>query len=102
MHGLLEQMVTDNGLVFTSQEFKEFMQSNSIDHIRVLPYRPSSNGLAEQAVHVQVLKLGRSKMKEGTLACHLAKVLFSYTIAPHSTTGVPPAVFLMERPLRSR
>ena len=65
-HGLPEQMVTDNGLVFTIQEFKEFMQSNSIDHIRVSPCHPLSDGLTERAV--QLLNLGRAKMKDGTLA----------------------------------
>ena len=51
-------MVTDNGSVFTSQEFKEFMQSNSIDHIRVSLYYASSNGSAA----VLVLKLGLTKI----------------------------------------
>jgi hypothetical protein len=77
-HGLPEQVVSDNGSVFTSQDFKDFMDLNGIDHIRVSPYHPSSNGLAESAV--QIVKSGLAKTKGSTLACRLAKVLFAYSI----------------------
>ena len=53
-HGIPEKLVSDNGSVFTSQEFTDLVQSNRIDHIKTAPYQPSSNGLAERAV--QVLK----------------------------------------------
>lgn len=101
-HGLPEQVVSDNGSVFTSQDFKDFMDLNGIDHIRVSPYHPSSNGLAERAV--QIVKSGLAKTKGSTLACRLAKVLFAYsiTLPPQSTTGVPPSTLLMGRSLSSR
>ena len=53
-HGIPKEMESDNGSVFTSREFTDFVKSNRIDHIKTAPYRPSSNGLAERAV--QVLK----------------------------------------------
>ena len=45
-----EQMVTDNGPQFTSDEFATFAKANGIKHIRTAPYHPASNGLAERFV----------------------------------------------------
>ena len=99
-HGILEKLVSDNGSVFTSQEFTDFVKSNGIDHIKTAPYHPSSNGLAERTV--QALKKGLSLAKQGTLTYRLTQVLFSYRITPHSTTGISPAELLVGRKLRSR
>jgi hypothetical protein len=46
--GLPEQLVTDNGPSFISEDFKQFMKKNGIQHIRTSPYHPSSNELAER------------------------------------------------------
>ena len=47
-YGLPQQVVTDNGLQFTSEEFEIFMKKNCIKHTRYAPYHPSSNGVVEQ------------------------------------------------------
>ena len=49
-HGIPEVLVTENDTPFTSTEFSEFTRNNGIRHVRVSPYHPSSNGLAEGAV----------------------------------------------------
>ena len=49
-NGLPEQLVSDNGPQFTSNDFAHFMKANSIKHIRSAPYHPSSNGLTERFV----------------------------------------------------
>jgi len=41
------------------------------------------------------------KLSEGTLRQRLARFLFSYRIAPQSTTGVSPTKLMMSRKLRS-
>ena len=46
-YGIPEQVVSNNGPQFTSDEFAEFMHQNCIKHIRSTPYHPSTNGLAE-------------------------------------------------------
>ena len=46
-YGLPDQVVSDNGTQFTSEEFSQFMKANRIKHIRTAPYHPSSNGQAE-------------------------------------------------------
>ena len=53
--GLPEQVVTDNGPQFVSEDFYHFLKSNGIKHIRYAPYHPASNGLVE--CFVQSLKM---------------------------------------------
>ena len=48
---LLEQIVSDNGTQFTSDEFTLFMKLNCIKLIRSVPYHPASNGLNERFIH---------------------------------------------------
>ena len=63
--GLPEQLVTNNGNTFTSEDFRQFMQNKEVHHITTSPYRSSSNGLAERGV--QTFKSGMKKLTEGTL-----------------------------------
>ena len=99
VHGLPETLVSDNGTVFTSAEFKEFLQRNNIQHIRTAPYHPVSNGQAERAV--QTFKNGMKRSSKDTLETRVSRFLFHYRITPNTTTGVSPAELLMGRSLRS-
>ena len=46
-YGLLDQVVSDNGPQFVSEEFKIFLKSNGVKRIHCSPYHPSSNGAIE-------------------------------------------------------
>ena len=94
-HGLPNKIVTDNGSVFTSVEFEDFMQRNGIIHVCSAPYHPASNGLAERAV--QTFKQGIARLCEGSLETKLLRFLFKYRITPHATTGRSPAELLLGR-----
>ena len=98
--GLPEMLVTDNGSVFTSSEFADFVKRNGIQHVTSSPYHPSSNGLAERAV--QTLKGGLKKLVCGSLETKLARFLFKYRLTPQTVTGVSPAEMMFGRPLRSQ
>ena len=50
VHGIPEQIVTDNGSQFTTDAFKVFTQCNGIRHVKSAPYHPALNGLAERFV----------------------------------------------------
>ena len=97
-HGLPETIVSDNGTVFTSPEFKNLTTRNCIRHIRTALYHPSSNGQVERAV--QTFKEAMKKNQEESLETRVSRFLFFRT-TPHSTTGITPAEMLMGRQLRS-
>ncbi len=48
-HGLPELLVSDNGSVFTSAEFQNFLRQNGVRHSTPAPYHPATNGLAERS-----------------------------------------------------
>ena len=88
-HGLPEQMVSDNGPQFISEEFALFAKQNGIRHICYAPYHPSSNGLAERFVQTFKRAMKASKKDGGSLSHRLAEFLLTYRTA-HATTGVSP------------
>ena len=80
-HGLLRTVVSDNGSVFTSNDFEESILRNGICYIRTTPYQPLSNGLAERATHA--LKEGLKKLTSGCLETKLSHLFFSIELHPH-------------------
>ena len=100
-HGLPQQLVSDNGPQFTSEEFGDFLRRNGIAHIRTAPYHPATNGLAERFVQTfkSALKASDASLP---LLSRLQNFLLIYRNTPHATTQVSPAQLLMRRPLRTR
>ena len=100
-HGLLEELVTDNGAQFIAQEFKDFVRSNKIKHILSAPYHPASNGEAERTVKTFKQSIKAAKGDPGTQNQKITSFLLSYR-TPHTTTGCTRAELLMNRRLRAR
>ena len=100
-HGLPVTLVSDNGPPFSSQEFATFTKTNGIIHRRVLPYHPSSNGLAENMVKSLKQALNKAN-KNGSIETKIAKFLANYRNTPHSVTGKIPAEVLLGRSPRTR
>ena len=101
-YGLPEQLVSDNGPQFTSDEFKHFMRSNGMKHIRCTPYHPASNRAVERLVQTfkQAMKAGRL---DGLSTEHrLHNFLLTYRSTPHATTGQTAAFLFLGRDIRTR
>ena len=93
---ILETVVIDTGLVFTSSEFQNCTDMNGIRHLITAP---ASNRLAERAM--QTLRTGMKKITAGNIEDNLVRFLFQHRITPHTTTGRSPAELLMCRRPRS-
>lgn len=99
--GLVEEVVTDNGVQFMSSEFSDFLQSLGIRHCRTALYSPQANAEAERLNRVlkdgikAALVEGRS-FKEG-----VRQTLFAYRTTAHATTGVSPASLMLAFSVRT-
>ena len=99
VHGLPDQVVSDNGPQFVSKEFQRFMKENGNKHTRCAPFHPSSNGLAVR--FVQTLKNAHQRYREN-LSTSLGCFVLAYRTTPHATTNVAPCELLMNRKIRTR
>ncbi|XP_040074800.1 igE-binding protein-like [Ixodes scapularis] len=94
--GLPEELVTDGGPQFPSEEFKNFLKDQGVVNSMTPPYHPASNGAAEKAVITvnrallkQVLQddLREKRRNIQKLSCFL----LAYRTTPHKSTGKAPA-----------
>ena len=101
-YGIPEQLVTDNGPQFISDDFAMFVRMNSIKHICCAPYHPVTNGLVER--FVQSLKAALKASLNSGLPLHrrVSNFLFTYRSTPHTTTGVSPSSLFLHRRIRAR
>ena len=60
--GIPEQLITDNGPQFTSEEFKRFAKKWQFEHKTSSPHYPQSNGKAESSVKVAKSLLKKAKV----------------------------------------
>ena len=97
-HGSPE-LASDNGPQFTCSEFKTFLESNEIRHIRSTPFHPATNGLAER--FVQTFKQAMRSNAEMSAAKFLHKFLLAYRTTPHTSTNATPVSCLMNRELQT-
>lgn len=100
--GLPSQLVTDNGPPFFSEEFKTYCVKNCIKHTTSAPYRPQSNGEAENAVKSVKKAIKRAVFEKSDVIAATNKFLFQYRNCPHATTSISPAVALLGHRLRGR
>ena len=89
-YGIPLQLVSDNGPQVVSEQLAQFLALNGVQHIRTVPYHPSSNGAAERLV--QTVKRGiRAGLGSGiSVDQALHAVMLQLRTAPHATTGCRP------------
>ena len=101
-HGIPRVIRSDNGPPFSSEEIRQFMQENDIEHKRITPLWPQANSEAENFMK-PVTKAIRSARVEGReWKKDLYQFLLNYRATPHSTTGFTPSELLFNRKIRTK
>lgn len=100
--GLPEEIVSDNGPQFRSNEFAEFLNQNGIKHSKTVPYNPSANGMVERLNRtlkesIQAIELSGEAWEDS-----LIMALGTYRTTPHSATSKTPAELMFGRRVRTR
>ena len=101
-NGLPEQIVSDNGPQFTSEEYNLFMKKNGIKHFKSAPHHPATNGLAERFVQTFKKSIKAMDKDDIPLQHKVDNFLFVYRNSVHATTNQTPAMLFHGRNLRSR
>jgi hypothetical protein len=91
---------TDNGPPFQSYEFVNFAKRWGFKHRKITPMWPRANAEVESFMK-KLGKVVRSATTSGkSRAEELQQFLVAYRATPHSTTKIPPAVLMLNRPYR--
>ena len=98
-YDLPEQMVTDNGPQFISEEFAIFVKTNGVKHIKSSPYHSATNDAVERLVQTFKKSMKVSDNDGRSQSQRLADFLLIYQSTPHTTTHETPSNLFLKRKL---
>jgi transposase InsO family protein len=89
--GIPQTITTDQGMMFTSDEFKDFVAGLGIKLLNSSPYYAQANGQAE-ASNKSLIKLIKQKVDQYPRKWHdfLLEALWAYQMACHGATKISP------------
>ena len=98
--GFPESIKTDNGPPFNSKDFSDFCKHNGINHRKITPMWPRANAEVER--FMQTIKKTIRATITPNFKQTMYRFLLDYRTTPHSTTGIPPAMALFGRNLKTK
>jgi hypothetical protein len=100
--GFPEEIISDNGVQFTSTEFNDFLDERGIRHGYASLYYPQSNGAVERFNGVLKNAIQNAININKPWKATVYEYLAVYRATPHATTGVAPCVLLHGRHMRTK
>lgn len=100
-NGLPEQIVSDNGPQYTSDELRLFIKKNGIKHFMWVPHHQATNGLTEQFVQPFKKSINAMVKDDISLQHKVDNFFFVYWNSVHVTKNQTSAMLFMNRRLRS-
>ena len=93
-YGIPEELKSDNGSPFQSQEFPDFAVRLNFHHQRITPLWPEANGEAERFMRTLNKATKTSEIEGRPWRENIWTFLHNYRATPHATTGIAPATAL--------
>jgi transposase InsO family protein len=89
--GIPQTITTDQGTMFTSEEFRDFAASMGIKLLNSSPYYAQANGQAEASNQI-LIKLIKKKIEEQPRKWYMTlnEALWAYRMACHGSTKSSP------------
>ena len=102
MHGLPEEVVTDNRANLVSEEFKNFLATHGIKYRKVMPYWPQANAAVERFNRTIEKAICTTHAEGKDWHTDMFIFLLNYHATPHATTGKSPALLHLGREIRTK
>ena len=97
--GFPMELVSDNGVQFTSREFELFLSERNIVHRYSALYHPRGNSEVERFNRVLKQSVQTAKLDKQPIKKSIREFLAIYRSTPHCTTGEEPKILLHGRHL---
>ena len=99
-HGIPHTLKSDNGPPLNGNDFKTYLTKLGIKHETSTPDWPQGNSEAEAFMKPLGKAIRAARAENRNWVQELSRFLLSYRTTPHSSTSVPPAQLLFNRPVR--
>ncbi|XP_065054391.1 uncharacterized protein K02A2.6-like [Rhopilema esculentum] len=101
-HGMPDKLKSDNGPPFFGNEFHRYMKALGIRQTTYTLLWPQGNSEVESFMKPLGKSICTAILEKRQWQQELHKFLLNYRITPHTTTKVPPAQLLYNRPVKGK